>query len=100
MTKAQQKHLREQLQCLYAAKVAKIPSKYGFTPKYPRHIAIAARLEKKYEKMVQRWKDAQYKKNDRARDAVKQACSQVESLILFGTSAQALAALKKFEKQR
>ena len=99
MTQEQQKHLRTKLQYVYAAKMAKIPSKYGALPKFPKHIALAARLEKKYETIVSRWKAGQYKKNEGKRNEVEQLRNKVETLILFGTPEQAMTAIETFERR-
>ena len=99
MTKEQQKHLKEKLQSVYAVKRSKIPSKYGSLPKFPRHIALAARMEKKYEKIVQQWKDQQYKAAESQRQHLDSLSESVKTIILFGTPEQALSAINKFERQ-
>ena len=99
MTQEQSKHLKEKLQSVYAAKMAKVPSKYGALPKFPPDIAHAARMEKKYERIVQKWKDRQYKKNEAIRNRISSLCESARTVILFGTPAQALAAIRKFERQ-
>ena len=98
MTREQVKQLKELLQTVYASKMAKIPSKYGATPKMPKDILAAARMEKKCEAMVQRWKNQQYKKHEATREKVNRMRQSIETLILFGTAKQALSAIHKFER--
>lgn len=100
MTAAQQKNLRERLQQAFAKKASALPGRYGNMPKMPTHVAYAARMEKKYERIVERWKQGLSMKYKRLRNTLDVDRESVETMILFGTPEQALAAVKKFEASK
>jgi hypothetical protein len=48
--------------------------------------------------VIRQWEAAKYRKTKARRDRVHAACAKIEQRILFGTPAEALAAVEAFEK--
>lgn len=100
MNSAKKKHLEERVQVAYAAKRSKIRyCRYSSDcdSDMPPNIRKAKNDIKRLEAVVQRWRNAQHRKSEARTNRLEDGRREVKTMILFGTDAQALAAVKKFE---
>lgn len=100
MTAAQQKNLNLRIKKAYAEKVSAVPSRYRNMPKMPHDVAHAAQMQRKYERIVAQWENRICAQYEAAKSRIDRQREQVETMILFGTPEQALAAVKKFEASK
>lgn len=98
MNRTKQNNLKMRVQAAYAEKRSQIRDyHYGDDKDMPPKLVKAVREMKRLDSMVDRWRKAKQKESGARYKRLEDGRRSVETMILFGTDAQALAAVKKFE---